>query len=653
MTQQQLPHNLEAEQAVLGGLMLSPKWIEAVQISLKAEDFFRRDHQIIYRAITEIGEDADAVTVGEWLCANPQDITVDVGYLVQLATTTPSAANVLAYTDIVVDLSIKRQLADKLEELKGRALNCATPDEIITDGLTSLSAALRRSSSRHEEPMDLFSDYETQSLRPEWLPPGVSQYAIDQARVIGISPEMVALSCLVAIAGSISDEFVIQPKPNEAGWTERACLWFMLIAEPGEKKSAAVKRGMAPLHRIDAELSAQFGAKMAEYLPKEKEFRIREQDAAKRAAKGEGFEEPPKPPERPKNIQAIFKNATNAALSELLVDNDRGLTMYSDEIVVWFAGMDPKRDQGESRGYALKAYDGGPEKFNRIGRGNVHVPNWSYSVIGTTQPDKISQMVAKDPDDGLLQRFMVVDVRRGVVFPDYDKPADRRLQEQYDDAIRTLWGMKPGPGGSVIQMTPEAAQEFVEFSQFVIGASRSSGLPVMLRGHLSKWEGLWPRLVLIYHCWGCALTGRHPTSIPVSTKTTQRVTAFMKRFLLPQSMRFYGQTVGNNDPVYGLAQKIGSAILARGDTRIQARELHRSVNAWRVSGDAARKAAIQMMKDSGWIVGAEKVGVSGVESNWIVNPRVHELFAARAKEEASRRTNAADTLKALKEAARE
>ena len=650
------PHNVEAEQSVIGGLMLDKSQADAVMAMLSASDFYRRDHQIIFSAIEALagtGDPFDAVTLGEHLYSQGAEVSEQVanGYLVNLARNTPSAANILSYAAIVADLSVKRQLADTFTSLNARALNCASPDEIITDGLSALTAALRRSSARHEEPMDLFTDYETQDLKPEWLPPGVAQYAIDQARVIGIAPEMVALSCLVAIAGAIHDGFTIQARDNDRAWRERACLWFMLIAEPGSKKSTAVKRGMAPLHRIDAELTERFAAERAKYIPQEKEFKIRQQDAARRAAKGEGYEEPPEAPERPRFEQAIFKNATNAALSDLLVDNPRGLTMYSDEIVTWFAALDPKRDQGEARGYALKAYDGGPEKFNRVGRGNVHVPNWSYSVIGTTQPDKINKLVANDPDDGLLQRFMVIDVRRGVKFPDYDRGTDPKLERQYEDAIRSLWNMMPGAEGSNVQLSPEAAQQFKEFSRFCIGSAGANGLPSMLRGHISKWEGLWPRLALIYHCWGCALTGKHPASVPVSTKTTDRVTAFMKRFLLPQSMRFYGHTVGNNDPVYALAQKVASAILARRDSRIFARDLHNSVSAWKTCSEQHRKGAIQMLKDAGWIVGADRTGFTGHESGWIINPRVHQMFADRALVEADRRVVAADTMRALKAAA--
>ena len=67
------PHSIEAEQAVLGGLMLAPEAYDRINDKLTANDFYRRDHQLIYRAIAELAEKNrpfDAVTLGEWFESN-------------------------------------------------------------------------------------------------------------------------------------------------------------------------------------------------------------------------------------------------------------------------------------------------------------------------------------------------------------------------------------------------------------------------------------------------------------------------------------------------------------------------------------------------------------------------------------------------------
>ena len=110
------PQSVDAEQAVLGGLMLDPNAFDRVADQLTDADFYRRDHQLIFRAIRELSEKSkpfDAVTLGEWFESNGMAEQVAGGaYLVELASTTPSAANIKAYAEIVRDKAVLRQLID-------------------------------------------------------------------------------------------------------------------------------------------------------------------------------------------------------------------------------------------------------------------------------------------------------------------------------------------------------------------------------------------------------------------------------------------------------------------------------------------------------------------------------------------------------------
>jgi replicative DNA helicase len=108
------PHSLEAEQAVLGGLMLDNSAWERVADRLVDEDFYRQDHKLIFRAMMELSnqdQPFDAVTLAEWLQShNRLDQAGGLAYLATLARDTPTAANVRAYADIVRERSVLRQL---------------------------------------------------------------------------------------------------------------------------------------------------------------------------------------------------------------------------------------------------------------------------------------------------------------------------------------------------------------------------------------------------------------------------------------------------------------------------------------------------------------------------------------------------------------
>ena len=108
------PHSIQAEQSVLGGLMLSNTAWDQVADRVVKEDFYRREHQLIFLAIQSLADDQkpfDVVTLSEELerrgCL---DDAGGMSYIGTLAKDTPSAANIAAYADIVREHSVKRQL---------------------------------------------------------------------------------------------------------------------------------------------------------------------------------------------------------------------------------------------------------------------------------------------------------------------------------------------------------------------------------------------------------------------------------------------------------------------------------------------------------------------------------------------------------------
>lgn len=127
------PYSVQAEQSVLGGLMLDNQTWDVVADRVGEEDFYRRDHQLIFRAIRTLAEKQspfDVITLSEvlekfgWL-----EDAGGLSYLGTMAKETPSAANIAAYADIVRERSVLRQLihiggeiADSAYHPEGREL---------------------------------------------------------------------------------------------------------------------------------------------------------------------------------------------------------------------------------------------------------------------------------------------------------------------------------------------------------------------------------------------------------------------------------------------------------------------------------------------------------------------------------------------------
>jgi len=121
------PHSLEAEQSVIGGLMLDNRsWDEIADI-VNEQDFYRHDHQLIFRAVFALAEENqpyDVVTVSEWLGSRNELETIGgLAYLSILANDTPTAVNVKAYANIVREYSILRSLIQIGNEISASAYN--------------------------------------------------------------------------------------------------------------------------------------------------------------------------------------------------------------------------------------------------------------------------------------------------------------------------------------------------------------------------------------------------------------------------------------------------------------------------------------------------------------------------------------------------
>lgn len=123
------PHSIEAEQAVIGGLLIDNRRWDDVADKLISTDFYRPEHQKIFDVIAglcEAAQPVDVVTVSERLSALMElDEIGGVVYLTRLAKNTPSAANIKAYAGIVRERALLRQLIRVSGEIADKAFQPA------------------------------------------------------------------------------------------------------------------------------------------------------------------------------------------------------------------------------------------------------------------------------------------------------------------------------------------------------------------------------------------------------------------------------------------------------------------------------------------------------------------------------------------------
>lgn len=119
------PHSVEAEQSVLGGLMLDNRAWDNIVDRLQEDDFYRHEHRSVFNAmmrLTEQNKPLDVLTITEAL-REKQELERCGGdvYLFELANNTPSAANIIAYADIVRERSVLRKLIQTAQDIANNA----------------------------------------------------------------------------------------------------------------------------------------------------------------------------------------------------------------------------------------------------------------------------------------------------------------------------------------------------------------------------------------------------------------------------------------------------------------------------------------------------------------------------------------------------
>ena len=116
------PHSIEAEQSVIGGILLDSAALDSVG-GLKHTHFYRADHRVLFATLQRMSAEnkqIDAVTVAEALDeAGQSESTGGLAYLGELACNTPSASNIGSYAKIVTDRAIERQLLAANADIEG------------------------------------------------------------------------------------------------------------------------------------------------------------------------------------------------------------------------------------------------------------------------------------------------------------------------------------------------------------------------------------------------------------------------------------------------------------------------------------------------------------------------------------------------------
>lgn len=187
------PHSLDAEQAVLGGLMLDPQRIDAVATILSEGDFYRSGHRAIFRAMMDLsgrGVPCDAVTLGDWFENNGlAEIIGGSNYVVEVANSTASAANVSAHAAIVREKAVRRMVIDQATQLIEAAYGNDEDAPLLLDrgigGLMSLQKVEAKTEFTLRQAMTMAYEDAQKAKALGGRIPGIPSGLMDLDRILG------------------------------------------------------------------------------------------------------------------------------------------------------------------------------------------------------------------------------------------------------------------------------------------------------------------------------------------------------------------------------------------------------------------------------------------------------------------------------------
>lgn len=145
------PHAIDAEEAVLGSILLAPKSLAKVADWLAPDDFYRHEHRVLYgvlRSMADRHEAIDAVTVTERLAIDEPELGGDRAFVYDLANRSASAANIVGYAEIVLEKSRLRHAIEVGTQLAGNAFSGTESAEVVVAKATQALATLRTSRLR-------------------------------------------------------------------------------------------------------------------------------------------------------------------------------------------------------------------------------------------------------------------------------------------------------------------------------------------------------------------------------------------------------------------------------------------------------------------------------------------------------------------------
>jgi DNA-binding PadR family transcriptional regulator len=366
------------------------------------------------------------------------------------------------------------------------------------------------------------------SLTDEFLPASVNKFVFQNAKALGVPAEFIAIPLLVTLSSLIGRKVQLLPKANNMQWRVVSNLWGAIVGRPSSKKSPSMSSVLKHINKLDAQIRERHESGIGKLIV-EKEIIDQQVQNLKNSLKQKGSEsdinnlkkkllelyeqksllqkaiEPPR---------IMTSSSTLEKLQSIISHNPNGILLFRDELAGFIKEFDKKGHESD-RAFYLESWDGnGSYTHDTLSRGAIHAEGLCLSIIGTTQPGKLWELISnakngKGAADGFIQRFQLL------VFPEeaHFKPSsniiiDPQLEELIFHLMSDLYHLKidsfennsSEKNIELLSFTENAQKRFDQwlhdFEHRIITEHFESEA---FEEHLGKYRSLVPSLALIFH----------------------------------------------------------------------------------------------------------------------------------------------------------
>lgn len=353
------------------------------------------------------------------------------------------------------------------------------------------------SNLHHEKNTDFASEklLEPLAFPVEVLPKSCQKLVQEAVAAISCPPDFVALPMLVVLGTAVGNSRVIKLK---GGWEEGAAIYGAVVADPGEKKTPAMKLAIEPAAKEQAALRDAYRKKVDEYKRECREYEVEKKDA-----RDNGLPAPP-PPQEPMMKRTLVEDTTVEALAVVLEGTPRGVLAMRDELSGWARSMDQYKTggRGADRQFYLSAWSNTYASVDRKSKSEPLILGCPFiGVVGTIQPDVLSELGA-GREDGLLDRFLFAypTPKRSRWSDDEISVEARAAYKDLYDGLRNLHMPEEDhgePDPVRVALAPDAKEVFKQAINELREEMEAPGFSTRLKGPWSKLEAYLCRLSLI------------------------------------------------------------------------------------------------------------------------------------------------------------